>query len=171
MSNSTAPQPVRRPTRMLRSLGLALLVLVAVAGCSDEPDLGQPGLADATEPERGFPMAGEAQPGIDGDLVDGDLAGVPLPSASQPLSPSTVEDDVVTQSYEVTATSPAQVASFFRAELPPLGWDEGTESVGTPPSEGTQTIQLTWTRDGDTLLVSIADLDGLASQFSLQLSG
>ena len=174
----------------------ALVLLLLLLGCTGEDvaDGAQPQLGGAgTQPEQDIegaweaqlaPGAGGADPQLDapeddqqvvGDpaFVDGDFAQIPLPTTAEPYGDATVEDDVTVQSFEVTATSVNEVIDFYRGALEEQGWVAGQEEATgeQPGSDLPAQIRATWTRDGQTLLITAAGLDEDDSQMTLQLSG
>lgn len=189
---TTSASGADRPAGRLTATAAALLaLLVLLAGCSQDIEDGeQPQLGgEVTQPEQGVAEAGEAQlapgsgvvdpaadeeaPGeqtiADRGFVDGDFGEVPIPTAAEPFDDPGVEDDVITQSFQVIATSPTELIEFYQGELTELGWAQGQINAtgeGTP-----QQIQATWTKSGQTLLVTATGLDEDNSQLTLQLSG
>lgn len=192
-SHTAAQSRSSRPTAIAAAV---LTLLLALTACSDDgaDDGAQPQLGgEVTEPEQGIAEAGEAQlaPGAgvadeaaegpeagsqavgDPAFVSGDFGQVPIPTGAEPFNDATVEDDVTVQSFQVTATSVTEVIDFYRGELEMLGWAPGQENASGENADSGQPeqIQATWTKDGQTLLVTAADIDGDDAQLTLQLSG
>ncbi|WP_370324595.1 hypothetical protein [Euzebya sp.] len=168
------------PTRSPARLALALIAVLAlsVAGCAADDESGaNPDLAEETAVAETEPVTGGAdvEPGVGlGTPVPGSFAEIPLPTNADPLSDPSTEDGVTVQTWSVTSSSPPVVLDHFDEVLPEQGWEPGeadaTSVQGTEPAE---LAQSTWTRDGQTLLVTAADYDGADSetvQLSLQLT-
>ncbi|MGI9018821.1 MAG: hypothetical protein ACR2HR_17235 [Euzebya sp.] len=167
----------RRLTLHLPALALALLALL-LGACTADTSGSQPELAgQETVPELGFQRAGEAQPGAGpgsgpGNLVDGDFAEIPVPTAAEALNESSNEQGVTSQSFSVTSMTLQQVAAHFEDVLPPLGWEPGqTDQSGETASGEPQQLQVTWFKANRTLLIAVAQQGGDSVQMTMQLSG
>ncbi len=157
---------------------LVLAMLVGLAACDTDTSGEQPELAgEVTQPELGIEEAGEAEPAAGtgsgpGALVDGDFAEIPLPTSAEPLNAATTENDVTVQTFMVTASTVTQTLDYFSEELPALGWAEGSvDTTGNTDTGAPEQGQSAWTKEGQTLLVSAAELEQDDVQVSLQLSG
>lgn len=192
----------RGRTAVLAAAALALLLVLAGCTRDDVTEGDQPALGgDVTEPEQGVAEAGEAQlapgagvadpaegqadpqnPGADvgpdavtGDtaFVPGEFAQIPLPTSAQPYGQAMIEDDVVVQSFRVTASSPQTVISFYEEEMSAIGWEQDQEdSSGETGQDGAPSqLRTTFTRDDQTILITATELDQDDTQLTLQLSG
>lgn len=77
---------------------------------------------DALQPDS---VPGEQQPAVGGGVVQGDFGAIPVPTGARPTGGPATEDQVQTQSYEVTAATPQSLLDYYAEELPPLGWTGG----------------------------------------------
>lgn len=158
---------------------LALVMVVGLAACDTDTSSGeQPELAgEVTQPELGIEEAGEAEPAAGtgsgpGALIDGDFAEIPLPTSAEPMNEATTENDVTVQTFMVTASTVTQTLDYFAGELPSLGWEEGSvDTSGNTDTGAPAQAQSAWIKEGQTLLISAAELEQDDVQVSLQLSG
>ncbi|MEE8600463.1 hypothetical protein [Euzebya tangerina] len=162
---------------MRHAMILAAVLLFLLTGCDDsgneilDEDAAIAGAE--TQPELGLPEAGEEMPAAGPDtVVDGELAEIPLPTASQPLSPASQEDGVTVQTFSLRASSVEDAIAHFEEVLPPLGWSQiDADASGDDNDDGEQQLQSRWAMGDQELLISAAPLEQDDSQFSLQLSG
>ncbi|CAN5221301.1 hypothetical protein BH23ACT9_BH23ACT9_26750 [soil metagenome] len=180
---SAATHTMRR--RLSRGAVIAVTALL-LAACDGDLEGEQPDLATQTEPETGLPLAGDAQPAAGSQaLVTSEFGEIDLPTGAEPLDEATVENGVTVQNFMVTGASAQQVIDEMRATLQEQGWLAGEDASTGISGEAVEQAQTAFTRDGQTLLVTVVDTGGdqagvgttgvdgggVGTQLSLQLSG
>ena len=116
----------------------------------------------------------EAQP-VPGATAfqEGDFDELPRFRGAEAVNEPTVDQDVTTQSFEVTTATPAQVMEFYERELDEGGW----EAVEPPGQTGAESSYRGVWRQGDRrLVVSSTEFAGAedpagthSTQYSLSL--
>jgi hypothetical protein len=130
-------------------MAMLLVAVLVFSACSDSSPQAQSGAGPNPAPENG--------------LVPQAFAEIPKPGAARPLDVPTSTPRAVSQSYEVTAMNPPELASYYFVRLPRLGWTpaSGAQTVGPL---GGRTI---WTRDHLRLEVVTTEQGPVPSEASL----
>jgi hypothetical protein len=152
-----------RLSASLRSAATISVLVAAVFGfgaCSDSSPSAQSGAGPNPAPVNG--------------LVPPAFAELPKPGSAHPIDAPTSTPHVISQSYEVTAMNPAELATYYFFRLPRLGWTpSGTQNVGG------LTTKSVWVRDhlrldvvttGQGPLPGEASLDAGSTQLDLVLT-
>ncbi len=146
--------------RHARTTIILAVATVAFVACDDD-QAGDDGTSAASD-GGAIPA-----PEITG-FTDGDFDAIELPRGAEEASEKTVRDDVTSQSFFASATSPEQIMEFFASSLEGDGW-----TVAEPvSSRGTDSFAGAWTRDGHRLEISALLAQGVENertQFSVVL--
>lgn len=140
----------------LGSVGM-VVASIAVTGCGGDDSSGS-----------------EAQP-VPGATVfqEGDFDELPRFRGAEAVNDPTVDEDVTTQSFEVTTATPADVMEFYERELAERGWDP----VEPPRRTGAESsYRGVWQQGDRQLVVSSTEFAGAddpagtrSTQYSLSL--
>lgn len=120
-----------RPAR----IAFAAVAVVAAAGCGGDDSSGS-----------------EAQP-VPGASVfqEGNFDELPRFRGAEAVNDPTVEDDVTTQSFEISTATSAEVMSFYERELDDAGWVAVEPPRQTGPGGARRAV---WRRGDQQLIVS-----------------
>ena len=80
------------------------------------------------------------------------LGAIPVPDGAERSGGPVTDGSTVTQSYQVSGSSVANLVSYYARELPGAGWQ-----LASPASKtGSTDASVTWTKDDDQLLITLA---------------
>lgn len=114
------------------------------------------------------PSAGVDPAPVAGSFAPSDFVGLPKPAGAQPFADPVIDRSGVTQSFEVSGSTPEQILEFYDTQLAAAGWEPSVASAELGEGEW----QGEWLHQDQTLQVSATpeDANGTASQLDLVLS-